>query len=442
MLRKRSRASSKETAEKKAVQRPPISILPDIKPATPISEFDHHAYSDRKASFPLERVAPLVGMSPNFVRKVVGRKPLLDIADVLRLLDQDAFSETYVPRSKIIEHLLSPSDITAEFHLPTFDSGFALKADETLRFLRSMPEKSVQCVVTSTPYWGLRIYKHPVAVKWADGADAVYGHEQTPEAFIRHTAEILKELFRILKTGGSIWWNVMDSFNTRTQIRGSAVEALRAMQGKDKRTWSQHACRRYSAGHAYLKDGEQCLIPSRIAEKAERLGFYVKSVITWAKTSSLPEPQESRVSRNLEYILHFSKVRSPLFHKEAYRKLPASVGGRNNGSETDKLSDVWTLPTSSGRDGHGAQFPVALPGRCIALSTNKNDIVLDPFVGAGNSGIAATALGRRFIGVDVSSEYLEIARRKLLATQKELIKLPLEKVADSVAAIDDPKSKK
>lgn len=438
MLRKPTKGPSKEASQPSGQSK---LKLPDIKPSTPISSFDRAAYLDRKAVFPVERVAPLVGLSQTFVRKVIGRKPFLDIADVLNLLDQDAFSETYVPRSKIIEYLLSPLDTAAKFHLPVFDSGFALKADETLHFLRSIPENSIQCVVTSTPYWGLRIYKHPVAVKWADGDEAVYGHEQTPEAFIRHTTEILKELFRVLKPDGSIWWNVMDSFNTRTQIRGNAVEALRAMQGKDKRTWSQHECRRYSAGHGYLKDGEQCLIPSRIAEKAQRLGFYVKSVITWAKTSSLPEPQESRVSRNLEYILHFSKVRSPLFHKEAYRKLPANMGGRNNGSETDKLSDVWTLPTSSGRDGHGAQFPIALPGRCIAISTDKNDIVLDPFVGAGNSGIAAVALGRRFIGIDVSQEYLSIAKRKISAAQKELTKLPLDKAADSVAAVDDPSLK-
>jgi DNA modification methylase len=143
------------------------------------------------------------------------------------------------------------------------------------------------------------------------------------------------------------------------------------------------------------------------------MGFYVKSTITWAKTSTLPEPQESRVSRNLEYVLHLTKIRTPHFNKEIYRSLPAALGGRNNGSETDKLSDVWTLPTSSGRDGHGAQFPIALPGRCIALTTSRDDVVLDPFAGAGNAGVAALALGRRFIGIDICQEYLDTAERKL-----------------------------
>jgi DNA modification methylase len=156
-----------------------------------------------------------------------------------------------------------------------------------------------------------------------------------------------------------------------------------------------------------------------IAERASRLGFYVKSVITWAKTSSMPEPQESRVSRNLEYILHLTKQRTPFFKKEIYRTLPPQLGGRNNGAETDKLSDVWSLPTSSGRDGHGAQFPVALPARCIALSSEPDDLVLDPFVGSGNSGLAALALGRRFIGIDISNEYLELAQVRLATMPAE-----------------------
>jgi len=301
--------------------------------------------------------------------------------------------------------------------LPTF-TGHTLLSGNTMDWLAVMPKRSVKCVVTSTPYWGLRLYKEPLFVRWADGEVCPYGHEQTPEGFLRHTTEVLASLYEVLAEDGSIWWNVMDSFNTRTQIRGNAAEALRAMQGRDDRSWADHECRRYSAGHSYLKDGEQCLLPARIAERASRIGYYVKSVITWAKTSTLPEPQESRVSRNLEYVLHLAKVRTPCFNKEIYRSLPAALGGRNNGYETDKLSDVWTLPTSNGRDGHGAQFTIALPGRCIALSTNAGDLVVDPFVGAGNAGIAARALGRRFIGIDACEEYLATAEKRISEAER------------------------
>jgi DNA modification methylase len=388
-------------------------VLPDIKPQTEVAALRREKYAGLEAVFLVRRVATVMGMAPTFIRKICGRKPSLTVQDVLVLLDQDAYRETVVPRSMVIDYLVNAPVEQKRVAVLRHDAKYSLLHDHVLETLATMPKGSVQCVVTSTPYWGLRLYKEPHFTKWPDGEYCPYGHEQTPEGFVRHTTQVLASLYDVLAEEGSIWWNVMDSFNTRTQIRSNAVEALRAMQGKDGRSWSDHECRRYSAGHSYLKDGEQCMIPALIAERASRIGYYVKTMITWAKTGSLPEPQESRVSRNLEYVLHLTKVRTPLFKKDMYRSLPAAVGGRNNGRETDKLSDVWTLPTSSGRDGHGAQFPIALPGRCIALSTNTGDVVLDPFVGAGNSGVAALMLGRRFIGIDVCKEYLETAERRI-----------------------------
>ena len=165
------------------------------------------------------------------------------------------------------------------------------------------------------------------------------------------------------------------------------------------------------------RTGEQCMIPARVAERASRIGYHVKSVITWAKQSSLPEPQNSRVSRGLEYVIHLAPGRTPKFDRNAYRPVQPALGGRSVGDEPDKLSDVWVLPTSSGRNGHGAQFPVALPGRCVALSTEPGDLVLDPFVGSGNAGVAALALGRKFIGIDVSATYLASAEEKISAVK-------------------------
>ena len=404
--------------------------LPDIKPQTKIAVLQKDRYATLEARFTIEKVSVAVGMSTSFIRRVCGKQKTLSVSDVILLLEQDAFTETLVPRSMVIDHLLKSSPVASVSAPLVGGSRYCLLNDDAIRRLAILPKKSVQCVVTSTPYWGLRIYKDSHFRTWADSESSPYGHEQTPEGFLRHTTEVLAALYEVLADNGSIWWNVMDSFNTRTQIRGNATEALRAMQGKDSKSWGDHECRRYSAGHSYLKDGEQCMIPSQIAARASRIGFYVKSVITWAKTSSLPEPQESRVSRNLEYVLHLTKTRTPFFSKQIYRTLPAVLGGRNNGWETDKLSDVWTLPTSSGRDGHGAQFPIALPARCIAISSNENDIVLDPFVGAGNSGVAALALKRRFIGIDVSKEYLKTAEKRI----SQAAESPLEMVTKIVEA--------
>lgn len=390
------------------------TTLPDIKPQTPVGALDREAWSQRDEQFEADEVAPLVGMSVTFIRKVVGHRARLSVSDVLRLLDQDAYSETFVRRSQVLDFLTRPKVVTKPGKTLEVET-HALATGNVTDVLDRLAPASIQCVVTSTPYWGMRIYDDSTNVTWADGETCAYGHEQTPEGFVRHTVQILWQLRRVVTPDASIWWNLMDSYNTRTQIRGNAIEALLAMQGKDDRKWHEHEARRHSAGHSYLKDGEQCMIPARVAERASRIGYHVKSVITWAKQSSLPEPQNSRVSRGLEYVLHLAPTRTPKFDKTAYRRVQPALGGRSVDYESDKLSDVWVLPTSTGGNGHGAQFPVALPGRCIALSTDPGDVVLDPFVGSGNAGVAARALGRKFIGIDVSPKYLTTAEEKISA---------------------------
>lgn len=414
--------SSRPARQRKRVPGPPDASLPNIYPRTTIAKLDRQKYANRSETFPIDVVAPVVGMAPSFVRKVVGNKKALDVSDLMDLLDQDAFSETFVPRSRVLDYLFSNADAEASNRTQRLDEvqKYKLLNGDFMQIVDTLPEASVQCVVTSTPYWGMRIYKDSRVVKWADGEECAYGHEQTPEGFVRHTIEVLHRLRPVLTESASIWWNLMDTYMTRTQIRGNAYEALKAMDGRNRKKWGDHEHHRYSAGHSYVKDGEQCGIPALVASRASRIGYFTKSTITWAKIISLPEPQNSRVSRSLEYVMHFSTQRAPKFDKGAYRRLATSLGGRNSLYESDKLSDVWVLPVSSGGDGHGAQFPLALPGRCIAISTDVDDVVLDPFVGSGNTAVAALTLGRRVIGVDVSQQYLDVAEAKVRALEERL----------------------
>lgn len=376
--------------------------LSDVKPYTPLANMravrEDVASEPGEPTFPATVVAPLVGMSTTFVRKVVGHSKLLTRADVVSLLDQDSYSETFVPRSRVLAFLESRQDKPEEEPMTGNIVGCARD------LARKLSPGIVQTVVTSTPYWAMRVYEDMTPTAWADGEVCPFGLEQTPEGFIRHSVEMLYYLKPALRDSGSIWWNLGDTYSTRTQIRSNASEALRAMQGRDKTKWNDHAVRRYSAGHSYLYDGEQSLIPQRIAERASRIGYYVKSVISWVKTASLPEPQKSRVSRNVEQIIHLTVQRTPLFKKEIYNELDANIGGRTKW-ETGKLSDSWILPTSSGRGGHGAQFPLALPGRCIALTSRRGDLILDPFMGSGTTAIAAELLGRAWVGFEISPTY-------------------------------------
>lgn len=396
-------------------------MIKDIHPRTPtdalVRDFSDEALDK---TFSLGLVSAVVGMSPTFVKKALGSMgDAVSLKQVLQLLDMDAFAETFIPRSRIPQYLLSwqsPSPAQA-IELPNGQGQDFIQGSATSLIPR-LPRNSVQCVVTSTPYWGLRLYNDSFLVNWADGESCPFGNEQTPEAFIRHTTELLFLLKPAITSTGSVWWNLMDTYNTRTQIRENAAETLRAMRGEDSRGWHDYDCRRYSAGHSFLADGEQCIIPSRVAERASRLGYLVKSIITWKKNGSMPETVDTRVTRELEYIIHLSVERSPLFNKTAFRELAESLGGRNATFEGDKLTDVWCFRTSAGQDGHGAQFPVELPARCIALSTNEGDLVLDPFIGSGTTAVAARRLGRRCLGFDVSDSYLELARNKANGTHR------------------------
>ncbi len=426
--------SSSTPRRRTRVPGPTTKELPDIYPRTAIAKLDRHKYLGISETFAVEDVAPVVGMAESFIRRICGNKKKLTVDNVLELLEQDAFSETFVPRSRVVDYLLSEIGTAASALELSDDRSWQLIHGDCLQVIGALPEASVQCVVTSTPYWGMRIYKDSRVVKWADGEECAFGHEQTPEGFIRHTVEVLHRMRPVLTDSASVWWNLMDTYMTRTQIRGNAYEALQAMDGRNRKKWGEHEHHRYSAGHSYVKDGEQCGIPALVAQRASRIGYYTKSIITWAKIISLPEPQNSRVSRSLEYVLHFSTRRAPKFDKGAYRRLATSLGGRNTLYEGDKLSDVWVLPVSSGGDGHGAQFPLALPGRCIAISTDPDDVVLDPFVGSGNTALAALTLGRRVIGVDVSQQYLDVAEAKIQELEE---RLPIDTTVTGPAEMSD-----
>lgn len=416
-------------------------MIDDITPRSPVDRLKRdHSKKDLQREFDAELVAAVVGMSRAFIARALdrpGTRPkTLTLAEVLLLLDVDGFQETFIPRSKIPMYLLEDAQ-APPIELPGLKrSERVISTDVTLvvgnarELLPRLAAGSVQCVTTSSPYWGMRVYENERNVRWADGENCPYGFEQTPEGFIRHTIELLVLLKPALANRGSVWWNIMDTYNTRTPIRGNARERLDEMSAKpgSRRGWTEHGAVRHSAGHMYLDDTELSSIPSRIAERASRAGYKLKSFITWRKHTSTPEAVKSRVSRQAEYLLHLSIHRTPYFDKAAWKDLDARLGGPNTNFESaQRATDVWCLPTSSGKNGHGAEFPLALAGRCIALTTSRGDLVLDPFVGSGTSAIAAVELGRRFIGYDISEPYVNVAERRVseaLRTQLSLEERP------------------
>ncbi|MBK5219189.1 MAG: site-specific DNA-methyltransferase [Thermoleophilia bacterium] len=402
-------------------------MIGDITPRSSVERLKRGVYGKKELQreFDAALVAAVVGMSRAFIARALdrpGSRPkTFTLAEVLILLDVDGFQETFIPRSRIPEYLLRdavapPSEIPALRRSARELAGAKLLVGDARDLLPRLDPGSVQCVVTSSPYWGMRVYDNERNVRWADGESCPYGFEQTPEGFIRHTIEMLVLLKPAVAQKGSVWWNIMDTHNTRTPIRGNARERLDAMGEApgSRKGWTEHGACRHSAGHMYLDDTELSSIPPRIAERASRVGYKLKSFITWRKHTSTPEAAKSRVSRQAEYLLHLSIDRTPFFDKGAWQALPPELGGPNKQYEsTEKITDVWSLPTSSGQNGHGAAFPVALAGRCVALTSRKGDLVLDPFLGSGTTAIAAIELGRRCEGYDISEKYIDVAEQRI-----------------------------
>jgi len=411
-------------------------VIEDITPKSPVDRLTRdYSKKEKQREFDAELVAAVVGMSRAFIARALdrpGTRPqTFTLAEVLTLLDVDGFQETFIPRSKIPKFLLEgaqapPTDLPALRRSERKIDDVTLVVGNALELLPRLEPGSIQCVTTSSPYWGMRVYENERNVRWADGESCPYGFEQTPEGFIRHTIELLVLLKPAIAQHGSVWWNIMDTYNTRTPIRGNARERLDEMSAKpgSRRGWTEHGAVRHSAGHMYLDDTELSSIPSRIAERASRAGYKLKSFITWRKDTSTPEPVKSRVSRQAEYVLHLSVDRTPYFNKAAWKDLDPRLGGPNTNFESAKRpTDVWCLPTSNGKNGHGAEFSLPLAGRCIALTSKPGDLVLDPFVGSGTSAVAAVELERRFIGYDINEPYVDVAERRVKAALRTQLKL-------------------
>ena len=164
--------------------------IKDIHPRTEPSALNKSFSEDELSQvFNMELVAGLVGMHPSFIRKVLrlSRSDSPSLDQVMQLLDMDAFRETFAQRSRVPEYLLHRLDKESRPEALELTSRHEVFLGSATNLIPALPDKSVNCIVTSTPYWGTRLYENAVDVTWADGEVCPLGFEQTPEGFIRHT---------------------------------------------------------------------------------------------------------------------------------------------------------------------------------------------------------------------------------------------------------------
>jgi site-specific DNA-methyltransferase (cytosine-N4-specific) len=318
-----------------------------------------------------------------------------------------------------------------------------------LRRLPELPDESVQCVVTSPPYWGLRDY----------GVDGQIGLEETPAEWLDRMVAVFHEVLRVLRADGTCWVNVGDSYATgTTSDRGPTHTGTHGY-------WENPQVNKRINGREYgLKPKDLVGIPWMLAFALRADGWYLRQDIIWAKPNPMPESARDRCTKSHEYIFlltksgryyyDFDAMQEPVtgnahsrgngINPKAY-KMPdgwdSSSGNGGHGSihkqgrekgktpqskqnesfsaaVTDPVASrnrrsVWTIPTQAFSEAHFATFPEALVEPCIKAGSKEGDTILDPFAGSGTTGVVALRHGRNFIGIELSPEYAAMARRRI-----------------------------
>ena len=293
--------------------------------------------------------------------------------------------------------------------------------------LPTLAAESVQCVVTSPPYWGLRDY----------GVEGQLGLEPTPEEYVANLVAIFREVRRVLRKDGTAWLNLGDSYNTTPAGNRipSGISQLTA-----KRVGRLDEYNTQPKTFPGLKPKDLVGIPWRVAFALQADGWWLRSDIIWAKPNPMPESVADRPTKAHEHVFLLSKSARYFYDADAV-KSPVTNGGKvRHGpiyaasaavfgieKKTGNMADdaVWTTPTSANLrsvwniatepfpDAHFATFPKKLVEPCIKAGSRPGDLILDPFCGAGTSGVVALRLGRSFVGIELNPEYVEMARRRI-----------------------------
>ncbi len=307
---------------------------------------------------------------------------------------------------------------------------YTLLQGHCLDVLKTLPEESVQTCITSPPYFGLRDY----------GCGGQIGLESTPEQFVASLVDVFAEVHRVLKSDGTLWLNLGDSYN------GAASNRTGQNGYKDGRT---NRDKRFSTGGIDgLKAKDLIGIPWRVAFALQSYGWYLRQDIIWHKPNPMPESVTDRCTKAHEYIFLLSKSDRYFYDSEAIKEpvsdvsikraeygwncdrpstKNASMGG--TGIHTEKMGtrfvnpsgrnkrSVWTVTTKPYKGAHFATYPTDLIRPCVLAGSRAGDVVLDPFNGSGTTGFVSVEERRKYIGIDINPEYLALADARIKSAQ-------------------------
>lgn len=352
--------------------------------------------------------------------------------------------------------------------------GVMIVQGDALESLRAFPNKSVHCCVTSPPYWGLRDYGLPPSIwggdpkcahEWGDelpgdnrggsgtptdknGRGENYGRnaargcwcqcgawkgslglEPTPQLFVDHVVTIFREARRVLRDDGTLWLNLGDSYAANRSYQ------VNSTKGGPKHGPGQSAGGKGSEVPTGLKPKDLIGIPWRVAFALQADGWYLRQDIIWAKPNPMPESVRDRCTKAHEYLFLLAKSERYYFDAAAIAEPTITQDGIVRDRDTTKLNnvvgrtrmgglttnnyearnkrDVWTVATAPYKEAHFATFPPKLIEPCILAGCPVGGVVLDPFGGAGTTGLVAQQHGRQAILLELNPDYAAMAAARI-----------------------------
>lgn len=317
---------------------------------------------------------------------------------------------------------------------------------DSLEILKTLESESVDCIVTSPPYYGLRDY---------GTGSAQIGLEETPEIFVEKLTAVFHECKRVLKDSGTLWLNIGDSYwgsgSRGYDFTGKFNESSKIQSGS-KGTIDLHNLPKLTGDYNDIKNKDLIGVPWLLAFALRSDGWYLRQDIIWAKPNPMPESVTDRCTKSHEYIFLLTKKPKYYFDHDAMQEKanPESekayksaffIGKQQESFRPDGATntagmkvwtglrnkrDVWNVATQPNKEAHFATFPEKLIEPCILAGCPKGGTVLDPFCGSGTTGIVSVRHERDFIGIELNPEYVEMSERRIRKEQEQGIQLSIE----------------
>lgn len=293
---------------------------------------------------------------------------------------------------------------------------------DALETLRAMKSESVNCCITSPPYWGLRDYD----------VTGQIGLEGTLDQYLDNLLAVLAEVNRVLRSDGTLWIVIGDAYVAR---RNGGIGATTLLGGRRNQLMSREAtakCGRGRAATGGLKYKDLIGVPWRLAFALQSAGWWLRSDIIWSKPNPMPQSVQDRPTSSHEYLFLLSK--SVRYHYDSHAiKEEATYRGKQGSQPTGSFAgkhgreafrsvvarrnkrSVWTIHPKPFRGAHFATFPPKLIEPCVLAGCPVEGLVLDPFSGAGTTGVVALQHGRSYVGIELNPEYAEMSRKRIAA---------------------------